>query len=152
MLPSAEDSDERRLDMSQITGRVGEYTPFQSSPPPHVGPEVELTPQAIEALVARARDVIAQKSPGPALVIPKHVEEFSAQQIASFPFVPDPKVMQHMKEQASLQANYQGELVAVIRDKNDDLAVLAVGSREVFAMLDGLSDEERSKILVTDTN
>jgi hypothetical protein len=138
--------------MSQITGRVGEFKPFPPAPPVRVEPDVELTPQAIEALVARAKDVIAKRTPGRALVIPKEVEDFSARQIESFPFVPDPNVMQHMKEQASLQSIYQGELVAVIRDMNDALAVLADGRREVFAILDGLSGEERSKVLVTDTN
>ena len=138
--------------MSQITGRVGASNPFLSSLPPRVGPEPELTPEAVEALVARAKDVIAWRIPGPTLVIPKEVEDFSARQIASFPFVPDPKVMRHMKEQASLEAICQGELVAVIRDMNEDLAVLAVGSRAVFAMLDGLSDDELSKVLVTNTN
>ena len=49
-----------------------------------------------------------------------------------------------MKEEASLEAIHQGELVAVIRDLNDDLTVLAVGSREVFAMLQCLTDAERS--------
>ncbi|HEX3316262.1 MAG TPA: hypothetical protein VHR72_15295 [Gemmataceae bacterium] len=137
--------------MSQIIGRVGVPNPFLFSPTPRVGPEPELTPEMREALVVRAKDVIAHRMPGPTVAIPQSVQDFFAQQIKTFPAEPDPKVMKEMAEEASLQEICQGELVAVIRDMNDDLTVLAVGTREVDVVLDSLTDHERSKILVRGT-
>src|SRR3954470_1288209 len=83
---------------------------------PSAGPAVsepqspDLTAEAREALVRRARDVIAGRIAGPPIEVPPEVEKFTADQIKTFPAEANPDGIRALKEWMTLQAIYRGEI------------------------------------------
>ena len=61
---------------------------------------------------------------------------------------PLPEAMQEIKDWLYLQARYGGRPVACCKTSEGALAVLAVGDAEVDALLEGLTREERARVVV----
>jgi hypothetical protein len=121
-------------------------------PPPR---ENDLDPEAKSTLVARAKDVIAGRVPAPALVVPPEVERFMqrefAEESAGRKPPPTPEARRHIREQLSLQAVYAGQPVACFTNTDGSLAVLASREKEIWALLEVLTEDERAKVFVADT-
>jgi hypothetical protein len=122
------------------------------SPPTAESP---LSPEKKDALIARAKDVIAGRIPPQALIVPPEVELFMKREFAEeFAWrepPPTPKAVRHITEQLSLQAHYKGKAVACFTNPDGSLAVLAAGEKEIWALLEDLTEEERVKVLIMDT-
>lgn len=110
--------------------------------------EPELTQEAKTALVTRAKDVIAGRTPPPLFLVPVEVEEFVQKEIARFPALPTAEAIRHIREQLSLQAVYKGNSVVTLTLPDGSLCVLGAGEQEIRALFDGLSAEERDRILI----
>lgn len=101
-------------------------------------------------VVARARDVIAGRVRPPELVTPPDVEAFLRREFADKQPPPTPEAIRLLTEHLTLQAEYADCPVVVFKTADGSLTVLAVGECEIRALLDGLSPEEKSKVMVTD--
>ena len=113
--------------------------------------EPELTQEGKTALVTRAKDVIAGRTPPPPFLVPVEVEEFVQKEITRFPAMPTPEAIRHIREQLSLQAVYKGIPVASYTMPDGSLSVLGAGEQEIRTLLEGLSEDEEVKILIMDT-
>jgi hypothetical protein len=102
-------------------------------------------------LIQRAKDVIAGRVPPPVLVPPPEVEQFLRREFEHCEPPPTALALRRIADRLTLDATYRGEPVAVFTHSGGALAVLAAGEREIIALLDGLDDVERSKVMVTDT-
>lgn len=101
-------------------------------------------------VVARAREVIAGRVRPPVLATPPDVEAFLRREFADKEPPPTPEAIRRLTEHLTLQAKYADCPVAVFTNADGSLAVVAVGESEIRALLDGLSPEEKSKVMVTD--
>jgi hypothetical protein len=124
--------------------------------PPNVGDlptpkEGDLTPEMKDALIARAKEIIAGRIRPSAMVVPPEVEKFLQREIAGFDPPPTPKAIRHITEQLCLQAIYRGEPVACFTTADGMLTVLASGENEIWTLLQELSEDERVKVVITDT-
>jgi hypothetical protein len=117
----------------------------------HAVSENDLTPESIDRLVARAKDIIAGRVRPPALVVPPEIEELLRREFAGFNPPPTPEAIRYITDRLSLEAHYKGQPVACFTTTEGIQAVLAVGEREIWPLLEGLSDEEEAKVVITDT-
>jgi hypothetical protein len=124
--------------------------PVPSNGTPHPS-RTELTPEAKEALVARARAILAGRMPAPPLPVPEWIGPYLAQQFAGYEPPPTAEAINYLTEQMALPEVFRGDPVVVHRTDAGVLTVLARGDAEVLALLHALEDEERARVLMTDT-
>jgi hypothetical protein len=110
-----------------------------------------LTPAAKEALLARARDIIAGRVKPPRMEAPPGRLEAFHKEFAGYDPPPTEEAIRFFTEQWHLDYTYRGKSVVCCRTSEGDLAVLGVGEEEIVAILLGLDDEEQSKVVVMDT-
>lgn len=118
---------------------------------PHQGngtSPVELSTEARDALVARARDIIAGRMPPPELGSTPEIDAHMQREYGHLEPPPTTEALRFLKNQLLLDAHHSGQVVACLLLDNDELAVLAVGQHEVQALLQSLSDEQGSKVVV----
>jgi hypothetical protein len=124
--------------------------PVPSNGTPHPS-RTELTPEARDALVARARAILAGCMPAPPLPVPEWIGPYLAQQFAGYEPPPTAEAVRYQTEQLALQDAYRGDPVALYRTDDGVLTVLARGEGEVRALFQGLTDEEDAKVLLDTT-
>jgi hypothetical protein len=104
-----------------------------------------------ETLISRAKDIIAGLVRPPALVVPPEIETFLHREFDGVNPPPTPEAIRYITDRLSLEAYYKGEPVAYFTTVDGIQAVLAAGEREIYALLEGLSEEEEAKVVITDT-
>ena len=124
--------------------------------PPSLGDAIparegDLAPEIKDALISRAKEIIAGRVRPPAMVAPPGVETFLQQEFGAKAPPPTSEAVRRVTERLSLQAQYAGRPVACFTTADGSLAVLASGDREVEALLRGLSESEAAMVVVTDT-
>lgn len=142
-------------------GEAMSHTSIREAPegidtPPHEGNGVVvkdggLTPEAREALLARARDVIHGRVRPPTLEPPAATLAAFHREFAGYNPPPTAEAIRDFSERWALDATYRGESVVAFRIKDGDLAVLGVGDAEISAILRGLEHDDRSDVVVMDT-
>lgn len=111
----------------------------------------ELAAEAVDALLAHARDVIAGRVQPPPLPVPPEVERFLQHEFGPGGMEVTPAALRRITERLCLEAIYRGQPVVCVTTPAGTVAVVATGETEIFALLKGLSGEERSKVMFTDT-
>ena len=125
----------------------------EGSPPlaDRISPETEITTETRAALVDRARQIMAGRIIPEPLALPPELEKAWQKELAGFPQPPTMKAIHRITDRLALVAHYDGELVAIVTTAHGRTAVVAVGDDEIKALLDGLSQEESAKVMLTDT-
>lgn len=137
---------------NKLVHEVGEKAvPWPSSGNGECATEVELPSEKTDALLGRARDILAGRIQPPALVVPPEVEQFLQREFRECEPQPTAEALRRITERLCLEAHYGGQPVACFTTLAGTLAVLASGDVEVEALLRGLSVEEASKVVVNDT-
>jgi hypothetical protein len=113
--------------------------------------ENDLTPEKIDTLVARAKDIIAGRVRPEALALTPEIEKFLKRESEKWNPPPTPEAIRFISDRLSLEAHYKGEPVALFTTADGIQAVLAVGEREICTLLERLSMEEEAKVLISDT-
>jgi hypothetical protein len=113
--------------------------------------EGPLTPEKKDALITRAKDIIAGRIHPEPLPVPQYILDFFEREFAGYDPPPTPEAIRFQTDRLSLEAHYKGQPVAVFKTVDGVQAVLAVGEPEIGALFEGLSDEEESKVIITDT-
>ena len=113
--------------------------------------EEALAPERKDALVNRAKDIIAGRTPPPELIAPPEVRQFLNREFGEAERKPTADALRRATEWLSLEAHYAGRPVACFTTRAGGLAVMASGEIEVEAVLRGLSDDERAKVVVIDS-
>lgn len=111
----------------------------------------DLTPEQKDALIARAKDIIAGRVRPSALVIPPEIERLLQRDFEGFDPPPAPEAIRNISERLSLEAHYQGQPVVCFTTTDGVLTVLAVGEREIRELYQELSHDEKAKVIITDT-
>jgi len=112
--------------------------------------EHAFTVDAQQALVARAKDIIAGRIPPDPIPVPSIVVEFLDEEFRRFHPQPTAEARRFLTEDLSLQAIYKGTPIACQMLPGDKYTVLAVGNREIEVLLRGLSSSESTKVIVLD--
>jgi hypothetical protein len=110
----------------------------------------ELAPATEDALLRRARDVIAGRVQPPPLVPSPEVEQFLRRSLADCA-TPTPAALRYLTDWLCLESQFGGEPVACFTTPAGFMVVLACGEREIKALHRGLPVEERVKVVITDT-
>ncbi len=110
-----------------------------------------LTPEKKAALISRAKDIIAGRVHPEPLPVPQYILDFFEREFAGYDPPPTAEAIRYQTDRLSLEDHYKGEPVAVFTTEDGVQAVLAAGELEIWALLDGISDEERVKVIITDT-
>ncbi len=113
--------------------------------------EQGLSAEAKAALLARARDVISGRVVPPKMEAPPGRLEAFHKEFAGYDPPPTQEAIRFLTERWHLDYTYAGVSVVCCRTGNGDLAVVGVGEDEIVALLRGLDDEDRSKVVVMDT-
>jgi hypothetical protein len=111
----------------------------------------ELSPETAAGLIARAKDVLAGRVQPAVLVVPPQVEQFLQRELGEGKRRPTAEALRRITDRLCLEAHYGGRPVACTTTQAGTLAVLASGERQVEAVLRGLSEEEKPKVVIIDT-
>jgi len=117
-----------------------------------VAVEHAFTVDAQQALVARAKDIIAGRIPPDPIPVPSIVVEFLDEEFRRFHPQPTAEARRFLTEDLSLQAIYKGTPIASIRMSDRSLAVLAVGEDEIRTLLTHLNNDENADVVIRDTD
>ena len=98
------------------------------------------------ALLARARDILAGRIVPPPIKPPPGLLESLDREFGWRVPPPTPEAIRFLCDEAGLDYKYRGEIVAVCKSADGGQAVLAVGEHELRTLLDGLTDDERSRV------
>jgi len=126
----------------------GSISPSLPSP---VSARSGLSPERSEALLARAKDIIAGRLRPDPLPDTPGADEYLQKEFGDKIPPPTPEAIRWIKEEWSLQLKYQGESIVSFTMSDGRLAVLGAGLDEIRALLRGLSDSERPTVIVRDT-
>ncbi len=101
-------------------------------------------------LLARARDIIAGR------IVPPPMEDaafdaFMANEFTGYDPPPTAEAIRYLRERQSLPKIYRGEPVLCFTTAAGDMAVVAVGERDIYFLLRELPDHERCRVIVRDT-
>ena len=111
----------------------------------------DLAPEVKAALVAEAKDILAGRVRPPAMAATPDVLKWLDREFEGFEPPATPDAIRRIAERVHLVATYAGRPVACGTTADGFLVVLASGEHEIEALLDGLSDAERSKVVIMDT-
>ena len=120
-----------------------------------VGPaskEGEISAESRAALLARAKDIIAGRLRPDPLPDPPGADEYLQREFGDKVPPPTPEAVRRIKEEWALQLKYNGEGIVYFRSEDGSMAVLGSGDDEILALLRGLSDTDRRKVIVRDTD
>ncbi len=125
-----------------------EAAPEEAASWPH---DAEVDRPGIDAVVARAKGIIAGRIRPEPIVPPPEVVEFLRKEMTGRDPAPTPEFLRFFTDRLNLEAIYKGEPVLCHTTADQVQTVLAVGQPEIFAVLDALTDHEQSRVIVLDT-
>jgi len=117
----------------------------------HEGNGKELSAEARDAMIRRAKDILAGRTTPPELEPPQFVLDWFQKEFAGYNPPPTPEAMRDLIEHATLQAHFRGVPIAACR-VDGKIAVLAVGNEEIRALLTVLVDPEAPRVVILDTD
>jgi hypothetical protein len=110
--------------------------------------ERELTPERRDQLIAHAKGVLAGRIEAVPLPIVPEVLDFLRRDLADKSPPPTAKAIKFQSEHMSLDRIYDGTPVLCHTTPKGVLTVLAEGVDEIYSVIDALTGEERSQVII----
>jgi len=111
--------------------------------------EPELSAESRDAMIHRAKDILAGRIIPPEMVTPPGIIEYLQKQFAGYDPGPTAEAMRDMIEHHTLYAHYSGRPIVLTRIEGK-VAILAAGEEEIRALLPTLDSDEISRVLLHD--